>query len=139
MSLEDGAALGFCLSKIKGRSCQEKKKALEVYENCRRFRTESIVERGNLQQELYHFEDGPEQQARDDRFRLFEKLEAEVMANGVANVELPVGMKEGDDPLAWRRNGVGSWLMSFDCQRDVERRWPAEVDVASAPDLRAQL
>ncbi|THW25600.1 FAD/NAD(P)-binding domain-containing protein [Aureobasidium pullulans] len=139
MSLEDGAALGFCLSKIKGRSCQEKKKALEVYENCRRFRTESIVERGNLQQELYHFEDGPEQQARDERFRLFEKLEAEVMADGVANVELPVGMKEGDDPLAWRRNGVGSWLMSFDCQRDVERRWPAEVDVASAPDLRAQL
>ncbi|KAI5247647.1 FAD/NAD(P)-binding domain-containing protein [Aureobasidium subglaciale] len=139
MSLEDGATLGFCLSKIKSRSRQEKQRALKVYEDCRRIRTESIVERGNLQQELYHFDDGPEQQARDDRFHLFEKLEEEIMANGGVSVKLPSGMAEGDDPLAWRRSGVGNWLMSFDCQRDVERRWPTGMDTISSPDVRAQL
>lgn len=133
MSLEDGATLGLCLSKIKNRSRQEKIEALKIYEDFRRSRTESIVERGNLQQELYHFEDGPEQQARDDRFRLFERLEVEALADGGANVDLPPGIKEGDDPLAWRRHGVGSWLMSFDCQRDVECRWSADVEKVSAP------
>ncbi|KAG9919728.1 FAD/NAD(P)-binding domain-containing protein, partial [Aureobasidium melanogenum] len=36
MSLEDGATLGFCLSKIRNKSRLEKKKALSVYEDCRR-------------------------------------------------------------------------------------------------------
>ncbi|KAH0354221.1 FAD/NAD(P)-binding domain-containing protein, partial [Aureobasidium melanogenum] len=140
MSLEDGATLGFCLGKIKNKSYQEKQKALGVYEDCRRVRTESIVARGNLQQELYHFDDGPEQEARDARFQAFEELETEIRLTGNLNADLPAGWKLGDDPLAWRRYGVGSWLMSFDCQRDVEERWPAEKEtVTTASDIRAQL
>ncbi|KAG9668725.1 FAD/NAD(P)-binding domain-containing protein, partial [Aureobasidium melanogenum] len=139
MSLEDGATLGFCLSKIKDKSRLEKKKALSVYEDCRRVRTESIVARGNLQQELYHFNDGPEQQARDARFQAFEEFETEIRLTGNRNADLPAGWKLGDDPLAWRRYGVGGWLMSFDCQRDVEARWPAEIETVPASDLRAQL
>ncbi|KAG9952104.1 FAD/NAD(P)-binding domain-containing protein, partial [Aureobasidium melanogenum] len=140
MSLEDGATLGLCLGKIKNKSHQEKQKALGVYEDCRRVRTESIVARGNLQQELYHFYDGPEQEARDARFQAFEELETEIRLTGNLDADLPAGWKLGDDPLAWRRYGVGSWLMSFDCQRDVEERWPAEKETATtASDIRAQL
>lgn len=46
MSLEDGAVLGECLSRIK--STSELQLALDVYEACRKKRTSRIVERGNL-------------------------------------------------------------------------------------------
>lgn len=139
MSLEDGATLGFCLGRIKGCSSQEKRLALKVYEDSRRRRTESIVERGNLQQFLYHIEDGEEQQARDDRFRKFGELEQQIKTNGgkVENVALPQGLTAGDDPFAWRRNGVGSWLLRFDCQADVVNRWPK--DSSCDQQVRAQL
>lgn len=139
MSLEDGATLGFCLAKIKGRSAQEKKLALQVYEDSRRQRTESIVERGNAQQILYHLHDGEEQKARDDRFRLFGKLEEDLQAHRctIEDMTLPEGMPEGADPLAWRRNGVGSWLLRFDCQAHVDQRWPKQE--VPSDRLRAQL
>lgn len=131
MSLEDGATLGFCFSKLKGRSVGDKKKALQVYEACRRKRTESIVERGNLQQILYHLDDGEERQARDDRFRTFGNLEQSIQQHQCRNSDLPEGLTEGDDPLAWRRHGVGKWLLRFDCQADVDRRWPGGSDDAT--------
>lgn len=140
MSLEDGATLGFCLGKIKDNSRKEKLLALQVYEACRRKRTESIVERGNVQQVLYHLEDGAEQKARDERFRLFSQLEHNAKnsnENGQVMI-LPEGLEEGADPLAWRRNGVGKWLLNFDCQADVDERWPKESEL-SQEVLRAQL
>lgn len=60
MSLEDGTALGHCFARIPDKSAQSKQLALSVYERCRRQRTESIVERSNLQQYLYHIDDGEE-------------------------------------------------------------------------------
>lgn len=137
MSLEDGATLGFCFSKLKGRSKEEKRLALQVYEASRRQRTESIVERGNLQQILYHLDDGDEQRERDERFRRFAELEQKIQANECRNDVLPDGLTEGADPLAWRRNGVGRWLLRFDCQADVDRRWPPDSKSVTSP--RAQL
>lgn len=139
MSIEDGATLGLCLGRIKGRSAAEKKLALAVYEACRRERTESIVERGNIQQVLYHLDDGEEQRARDERFRGFGEVEEKIReAGGSADdVVLPEGLVEGADPLVWRRNGVGKWLLRFDCQDDVDAHWPKETPGAEAP--RAQL
>lgn len=139
MSLEDGATLGFCFGKISARSRAEKKLALQIYEDSRRVRTESIVERGNMQQILYHLEDGPEQQARDHRYKTFAELERKIMASPetVDRTQLPDGLVPGDDPFAWRRNGVGSWLLRFDCLADVEKRWP-KVD-HSASQVRPQL
>lgn len=130
MSLEDGATLGFCFSKLKGRSGEEKRMALQVYEACRRQRTESIVQRGNLQQILYHLDDGEERQARDDRFRKFANLEQQIQQRQCSKIVLPQGLDEGDDPLAWRRHGVGNWLLRFDCQADVDQRWPGGRDGA---------
>lgn len=126
MSLEDGATLGYCFSKTKGRSTREKRLALQVFEDSRRYRTESIVARGNLQQMLYHLEDGEARQERDSLFGKFAELEQRIKSNGgdPNGVEMPEGLQEGSDPFAWRRNGVGSWLLRFDCAEDVEKRWP---------------
>ncbi|KAI8940516.1 hypothetical protein NX059_004193 [Plenodomus lindquistii] len=130
MSLEDGHVLGLCLARIKNRSAAEKKRALTVYERCRRERTERVVSRGNRQQYLYHVHDGPEQQQRDNMLRAFGEF------NGKGKVSREQyemkGLRIEDDPLAWRWGGVGSWLLTYVCEEDVEKRWgemEAEVRV----------
>jgi len=139
MSLEDAAVLGHCLARLPYKSPAAKRAALAVYETCRRSRTERVVARGNTQQHLYHLHDGPEQVARDERFRKFAEMEV-----GEVAALLPEGLSAGDDPLAWRTNGVGSWLLEYDCASDVEAHWEAAMSVAGAaaagsPELRKPL
>ncbi|KAH7357369.1 FAD binding domain-containing protein [Pyrenochaeta sp. MPI-SDFR-AT-0127] len=121
ISLEDGHVLGLCLAKLKNKSTAEKKRALEVYERCRRERTERVVSRGNRQQYLYHVHDGPEQRARDAKLCAFGAF------NGKGKISKDMyeeaGLKMEEDPLAWRWGGVGSWLLTYVCEEDVERRW----------------
>jgi salicylate hydroxylase len=128
MSLEDGHVLGLCLGKLKGKSTAEKKRALEVYERCRRERTERVVSRGNRQQYLYHVHDGDDQQERDRQLRAFGEF------NGKGKISREQyeakGLRVEDDPLAWRWGGVGSWLLTYVCEDDVERRW-REVEIES--------
>ncbi|KXT01886.1 hypothetical protein AC578_2172 [Pseudocercospora eumusae] len=139
MSLEDGAVLGHCFSRVLGKSTASKLKALSVYEDCRRTRTESVVDRGNLQQYLYHLDDGPEQEARDDRYRAFGELEKQIQKAGSAkDVPLPAGLEIGSDPFPWRRYGVGEWLISYDCVADVDSKWPDERQAAET-QFRASL
>lgn len=120
MSLEDGHVLGLCLGNIKNKSIGEKRKALDIYERCRRERTERVVSRGNRQQYLYHVHDGEEQQERDRLLSEFAKF------NGKGKIEREqyeaAGLKVEMDPLAWRWGGVGSWLLTYVCEEDVERR-----------------
>lgn len=139
MSLEDGAVLGECFARISGTSSADKTLALSVYEKCRRHRTESIVERGNLQQWLYHLNDGEDQRARDARFRAFGDAEElrKSGGRGLRVTEHAGDLEEGSDPLAWRRNGVGKWLMSYDCLVDVKSKWPAPTEGACR--MRASL
>jgi salicylate hydroxylase len=125
MSLEDAHVLGLCLSRMRGKSREEKKRALDVYERCRRTRTEQVVARGNVQQHLYHVHDGAEQQERDRLFRAFGQFNGKGKVSKEAYVA--EGLENGSDPLPWRWGGVGSWLLVYDCEEDVERRW-AEVE-----------
>jgi salicylate hydroxylase len=121
MSLEDAHVLGLCLARLKIKSSVEKKRALEVYEKCRRERTERVVQRGNLQQHLYHLHDGEEQIKRDRMFKAFGDFNGRGM---VKEEEYKAsGLNPEMDPLPWRWGGVGRWLLSYDCERDVERRW----------------
>jgi salicylate hydroxylase len=121
MSLEDAHVLGLCLGRLKSKSRSEKKRALEVYENCRRARTERVVQRGNLQQHLYHIHDGEEQIERDRLFKAF----GEFNGKGLVKEEeyKAAGLQPEADPLPWRWSGVGRWLLTYDCEKDVERRW----------------
>lgn len=120
MSLEDGHVLGLCLGAIKDKSTVEKKKALDVYERCRRQRTERVVSRGNRQQYLYHVHDGEEQLERDRLLSEFAKF------NGKGKIKREqyeaAGLGPELDPLAWRWGGVGSWLLTYVCEEDVARR-----------------
>lgn len=121
MSLEDGHVLGLCLARLSGKSDAEKRKALRVYERCRRQRTERVVTRGNLQQHLYHVHDGAEQQERDRLLREF----AHFNGQGPVGEERlrERGLAEGSDPFPWRWHGCGKWLLTYQCEPDVERRW----------------
>ncbi|KAF2187164.1 FAD/NAD(P)-binding domain-containing protein [Zopfia rhizophila CBS 207.26] len=128
MSLEDGHVLGLCFARVKGRGLEERKRALSVYERCRRERTERVVQRGNVQQHLYHVHDGPEQTERDRLLRAFGEF------NGKGKVSREEfekrGLVEGEDPLPWRWGGVGKWLLMYDCERDVEEKW-SKVETAA--------
>ncbi|KAF2682318.1 FAD/NAD(P)-binding domain-containing protein [Lentithecium fluviatile CBS 122367] len=125
MSLEDGHVLGLCLGRMAGISDAEKRKALEVYERCRRGRTEKVVARGNLQQHLYHIHDGPE---RDERDRLLRRFSYFNGKGRVGRGDLAErGLEQGSDPFPWRWQGVGEWLLTYECEQDVEKRW-AEVE-----------
>lgn len=80
MSLEDGAVLGECLSRLADKTGASKRRALETYERCRKERTRMVVERGNTQQFLYHLHDGPEQEERDRAMRMVPTAKGEALA-----------------------------------------------------------
>lgn len=119
MALEDAGVLGLCLGRIKGR--EEKTKALEIYEACRRERTEEVVKRGTYNQWIYHLDDGDEQRARDERFKLFEEKDRQWLQG--KDPKLPEIHETGEDPFPWRYHGVGRWLLTYDMWRDVEAKW----------------
>ncbi|KAL4954712.1 hypothetical protein BDW69DRAFT_205031 [Aspergillus filifer] len=121
ITFEDAAVLGECLSRLKSRSKEEKKKVLAVYEKCRKLRTERVVERGTVQQDLNHLDDGEEQMERDRKMRAFEDIERDWKSG--KQEALPEGLVEGEDPLVWRRFGVGGWLFGYDAWEDVETKW----------------
>ena len=76
MALEDAAVLGELFGRsVNPREPAEKRRLLEIYEQCRKPRTEMVVERGNRQQWLYHLHDGPEQEERDRAMRAMEEGE----------------------------------------------------------------
>ncbi|KAI1765415.1 FAD/NAD(P)-binding domain-containing protein [Hypoxylon sp. FL1150] len=121
MALEDGAALGLCLSKLTDRSREQKLNALEVYEECRKERTERVVERGNYQQYMYHIHDGEEQRERDRKLEAFGEIDEQLLRTPEA-ITRPTA-ESGDDPLPWRYHGVGGWLLTYDLEKDMEQRW----------------
>ncbi|KAJ5583933.1 hypothetical protein N7450_006597 [Penicillium hetheringtonii] len=112
MAFEDGAVLGECLSRLPDNPnvtkdspefLKAKKHALAVFQECRKQRTKMVVERGNVQQYLYHLHDGPEQQERDRKMQM---------------VPTPEG-----EALAWRDPGLAPKLLGYDHITDVDRCW----------------
>jgi len=102
MALEDAAVIG----ELFGRSTNprdpiEKRRLLAIYKQCRKPRTEMVVERGNRQQWLYHLHDGPEQKERDRAMQAMEEGEA----------------------LAWRDSGLSPQLLGYKVEEDVDRYW----------------
>jgi salicylate hydroxylase len=70
MCLEDAAVLGELFAKaLNPKDLRVKRELLAVYERCRKERCKMIVERGMVQQHLYHLPDGPEQVDRDRQMR----------------------------------------------------------------------
>lgn len=108
MAFEDGAVLGECLSRLPDNSLisktsaeflHAKRHALAVFQECRKQRTKMVVERGNIQQYLYHLHDGQEQQERDYKMQMTPTPEGEA--------------------LAWRDPGLAPKLLGYDHIADV--------------------
>lgn len=125
MSFEDGAVLGECLKGLDWNTfLKDKHKALAVYESCRIKRTNEIVARGNLQQDLNHLDDGPEQVARDQKMKAFAEIEEKHHAGDEIDWKslsssFSQTLVPGEDPLVWRRFGAGDWLLSYEPGKDV--------------------
>ncbi|KAI0912385.1 FAD binding domain-containing protein [Ustulina deusta] len=137
MALEDGGVLGLCLSRVTDKSPCSKRKALQVYEACRRERTERVVQRGSYNQWIYHLLDGPEQEERDKKFKMFENLDREWLSQETP--VLPQVQETGDDPFPWRYHGVARWLLTYDMWQDVEEKWTActaPESVGEPPQLK---
>lgn len=123
MALEDAGVLGLCLGRLRGKSKAEKKRALDVYEACRRERTEEVVKRGTYNQWIYHLHDGQEQRERDERLKHFEEVDRQWLSS--KDPKLPAVQETGEDPFPWRYNGVGRWLLTYDMWKDVDAKWSA--------------
>lgn len=127
MASEDGAVLGLCLKEVdKTTPLREKQRALAFYQSCRLQRTNAIVAKGNVQQDLNHLDDGPEQVARDARMRVFAAIDEESCQGKCIDwerwsVSLAQKLKPGDDPLVWREFGAGRWLLDYDAGEDVRK------------------
>ncbi|RDI77760.1 hypothetical protein Vi05172_g12296 [Venturia inaequalis] len=103
MCLEDAAVLGELFSRAPNpKDPRTKKQLLKIYENCRKERTEMVVQRGNLQQWLYHLPDGPEQEERDRKMRVAEEGEAMVM----------------------RDSGLAPQLLGYQVEKNIDQYWP---------------
>ncbi|KAH7123024.1 hypothetical protein EDB81DRAFT_225786 [Dactylonectria macrodidyma] len=129
MALEDGGVLGLCLARLTDKSPASKQKALDVYEACRRERTENVVRRGTYNQWIYHLADGPEQIDRDEKFRLYGEKDEQWLI-GESPV-LPESQETGEDPFPWRYHGVGRWLLTYDMERDIDAKWGKTTRPAS--------
>lgn len=102
MALEDAAVLGELFGRSTNpRDAAEKRRLLAIYEQCRKPRTEMVVERGNRQQWMYHLHDGPEQRERDRAMQAMEEGEA----------------------LAWRDSALSPQLLGYKVEEDVDRYW----------------
>ena len=107
MALEDGAVLGEIFSRLPKDirpSSRRMKRALSIYESCRCSRTHAIVERGYLQQHLYHLDDGEDQAHRDEMMRMSPTRPGEA--------------------LVWRDPAFAPWLLGYDHMQDVDAHWP---------------
>ena len=65
-AIEDAAALGIILSNITSK--EQVHRALEIYQQCRKERADTIQAFGHGQRESLHLHDGPDQIARDLAF-----------------------------------------------------------------------
>lgn len=108
MAFEDGAVLGECLSRLPNHPSisktspdflEQRRHCLSVFQLCRKQRTQMVVDRGNVQQHLYHLHDGPEQEERDRKMQM---------------VPTPEG-----EALAWRDPGLAPKLLGYDHVKDV--------------------
>lgn len=135
MALEDAGVLGLCLGRLRGKTAADKKRALDVYEACRRARTEQVVQRGTYNQWVYHLHDGPEQRARDERLRHFADVDRQWLRG--ENPKLPAVQETGEDPFPWRYHGVGRWLLTYDMWKDVEAKWAALDRPRTAPTVES--
>ncbi|KAK2596586.1 hypothetical protein N8I77_013467 [Diaporthe amygdali] len=109
MAVEDGAALAVALSRIT--STNQLKFALRVFEKERVQRTGMMQEASMVNSMIWHFADGPLQEARDQAMR--------------PEVE---GRHFLSSPNQWSDPVTQEWAYGYDAERVMERAWEEAVN-----------
>ncbi|KAB8224127.1 hypothetical protein BDV33DRAFT_227496 [Aspergillus novoparasiticus] len=100
-AVEDAAALGVLLSTISSK--HEIPIALRAYEKSRKQRAETVQQSGSANRITLHLPDGPEQQARDEQFRL--------------------SMTGGSNPDRWADRETQNFLWGWDAEKVALEAW----------------
>ncbi|KAE8137664.1 salicylate hydroxylase [Aspergillus pseudotamarii] len=100
-AVEDAAALGVLLSTISSKN--EIPMALQAYEKSRKQRAETVQQSGSANRITLHLPDGPEQQARDEQFRL--------------------SMTGGSNPDRWTDRETQNFLWGWDAEKAALEAW----------------
>lgn len=100
-AVEDGAVLAALFERIEGRS--QIADVLRIYERLRKERTTRIVKGSTAVREIFHMEDGEQQQERDRQLTKLEPCE--------------------DYPNRWADPVFQNWLFRYDADREVESAW----------------
>lgn len=99
--MEDGAVLGALFERIERRS--QIADVLLIYERIRKERTTRIVRGSTALREIFHMEDGEQQQERDRQLTEQEPFE--------------------NYPNRWADPVFQNWLFGYDANREVEVAW----------------
>ncbi|OJJ30262.1 hypothetical protein ASPWEDRAFT_121549, partial [Aspergillus wentii DTO 134E9] len=110
MAVEDGVALAQSLSHIT--SSAEISKALSIFEKVRIARANKMQEASLLNGTLWHFPDGPLQQARD-----------------AALVPETKGVPFSHSPNQWSDPATQMWCYGYDAEKEIDEVWREEKSV----------
>ncbi|KAL1968737.1 hypothetical protein VTN77DRAFT_1563 [Rasamsonia byssochlamydoides] len=109
IAVEDGVALARALSKISSKD--EIPLALSIFEKVRLERASQMQEASLLNSRLWHFPDGPLQQARD--------------AAMLPEVE---GRPFSHSPNQWSDPATQIWCFGYDAEKEIDKAWKRNVD-----------
>jgi salicylate hydroxylase len=104
IAVEDGIALARVLSKIN--STDQIPLALDIFQGVRMQRASQMQEASTLNSELWHFPDGPLQQARD--------------AAMLPEVE---GRPFSHSPNQWSDPTTQIWCYGYDAEKEIDKAW----------------
>jgi salicylate hydroxylase len=102
MAVEDGVALAQALSKISSRS--EIPAALSTFEAVRIKRADQMQEASLLNGKLWHFADGPLQEARD-----------------AAMLPETLGVSFSHSPNQWSDPATQMWCYGYNTEKEIDR------------------
>lgn len=104
IAVEDGVALARSLSYMKSR--EQLPTALDVFQKVRLKRAGQMQEASLLNGQLWHFADGPLQEARD-----------------AAMVPEVKGIPFSHSPNQWSDPATQMWCYSYDAEREIDAAW----------------
>lgn len=104
MAVEDGVAIARCLSKIDSKV--DISLAVEIFQEVRKDRAMKMQEASLLNGKLWHFADGPLQQARD------KAMEPETRGEPFSH-----------SPNQWSDPATQMWTYGYDADVEIDRAW----------------
>jgi salicylate hydroxylase len=114
MAVEDGAALAEILSRIESKD--QLPTAMRVFEQERIRRTSQMQQASAINGKIWHFADGPEQQARDEAMR--------------PEVD---GRYFSESPNQWSDPVTANWCYGYDAEKEMARVWEQRKSTSRIP------